>query len=345
MRACACACVRALYPLHCLSHAAGARGGGAMAQAPAPGPDQTDKTQPPLSRPMLSPRLGLAFPQLAPSYSAAPSVVSVQEYLAKGPKNAPQPSQSVHPAPALAPAISSAASHQPKPSSISGIRSQHSKANAVNTPAPAPTPSVAAHLVTASIGAPEPSQRAHTSAGTAAAAPPVGAPAVAPQSRERRSAPGDASAAAPPLPNVPTASPLGQASINSSAPAEGTRSLAPAIQEGTLELHGNGTLLHSSSLGPLSALTSKPLYRSTGPQIAGNGSLLHSSSLASGLPPAAGPVYESQASQRSWNGSLVQSTSLALSPATGLLEGDRGQHSTVLSPLDAPGKHGPQLEA
>ena len=317
-----------------------------MAQAPAPGPDQTDKTRPLLSRPRPFPRLGSAFPQLAPSYSAAPSVVSVQDYLAKGPENAPQPSQSVHPAPALAPAIASAASHAPGPASISGILSQHSKATAVNTPAPAPTPSVAVHLVTASIGAPEPPQRAHTFAGTAAAAPPVGAPAAGPQSWERRSAPGDASAAAPPLPNVPTAGPLGQASINSSAPAEGTRSLAPAIQEGTLELHGNGTLLHSSSLGPLSALTSKPLYGSTGPQIAGNGSLLHSSSsLASRLPPAAGPVYESQASQRSGNGSLVQSTNLALSPAAGLLEGGRGQHSTVLSPLNAPGKHGPQLEA
>ena len=321
----------------------------AQAAASAPGPDQTDEAQPPLSRPVLSPRLGSAFPHLAPNYSAAPSPPFSVQYLAKGPENAPQPSLLVHPAPALAPAITSAASHPPKSSRISAIHSQHSKATAVYTPAPAPTPSVAAHLVTASIGAPEPPQRAHTFSGTAAAAPPVGAPAAGPQLRKRRAVPGAASAAAPPLPNVPTAGPLGRASINGSAPAEGTRSLAPAILEGTLELHGNGTLLHSSSLGPLSALPSKPLYGSTGPQIAGNGSLVHSSSLALGLSPAAGPVYESLASQRSWNGSLVQSTSLALSPATlalspatGLLEGDRGPNSTVSSPLSAPG---PQLEA
>lgn len=318
----------------------------AQAAASAPGRDQTDETQPPLSRPMLSPRLGSAFPQLAPNYSAAPSpLFSVQEYLAKGPENAPQLSQSAHPAPALAPAVISAASHPPKSERISAIRSQHSKTTAVYTPAPAPTPSVAAHLVTASIGAPEAPQRAHTFSGTAAAAPPVGAPAAGPQLREKRAVPGAASAAAPPLPNVPTAGPLGQASINGSAPAEGTRSLAPAIQEGTLELHGNGTLLHSSSLGPLSALPSRPLSGSTGPQIAGNGSLVHSSSLALGLPPAAGPAYESLASQRTariWNGSLVQSTSLALSPATGLPEDDRGLNSTVSSPLNAPG---PQLQA
>lgn len=78
-----------------------------------------------------------------------------------------------------------------------------------------------------------------------------------------------ATAAAAPA-NALAASPLSQFSNATIAEPLHSRSLAPAIQDGTLDLHGNGSLVHSSSIGiPLPA--PQMLNKSVAPQSSASG--------------------------------------------------------------------------